>query len=224
MQYGSLAESVLRMNSALHPPATYPVFSPHSPYARSIADRDAVMREIPVTSQSMRELERFDKIAGMLSWLCSCDHKQIGILYLLTALGFFVIGGCEALVMRLQLAVANSHLLKPEAYDQLFTLHGTTMIFLVIMPTLLGLAVYLLPLMIGARDMAFPRLNALSYWLLLFGGVFLYGCAETARKISPFTHPGAPTWAAPCVGFRTPNSSCVLATEVADCAGQISLM
>ena len=132
------------------------------------------MSEVLVTPQSVEELDRFEKTAGMLSWLSSCDHKQIGILYLLTALGFFVVGGCEALLMRLQLAFANNHFLGPEAYDQLFTLHGTTMIFLVVMPTLLGLSVYLLPLMIGARDMAFPRVNALSYWLLLFGGVFLY--------------------------------------------------
>ena len=130
--------------------------------------------EIPVTTQSMQDLDQFEKSSGMLSWFSSCDHKQIGILYLLTASGFFVIGGCEALLMRLQLALANNHFLKPEAYDELFTLHGTTMIFLVIMPLLLGLSVYLLPLMVGARDMAFPRLNALSYWLLLFGGVFLY--------------------------------------------------
>ncbi len=132
------------------------------------------MSEVLVTPTSMQELERFEKTAGMLSWLASCDHKQIGILYLLTAAMFFVIGGCEALVMRIQLALANNHFLKPEGYDQLFTLHGTTMIFLVVMPALLGLSVYLLPLMIGARDMAFPRMNALSYWLLLFGGIFLY--------------------------------------------------
>ncbi|MGC2822514.1 MAG: cytochrome c oxidase subunit I [Candidatus Sulfotelmatobacter sp.] len=132
------------------------------------------MSEVLVTPQSVEELERFEKTAGMLSWLSSCDHKQIGILYLLTALGFFIVGGCEALLMRVQLAFANSHFLGPESYDQLFTLHGTTMIFLVVMPTLLGLSVYLLPLMIGARDMAFPRMNALSFWLLLFGGIFLY--------------------------------------------------
>ncbi|MGH9511840.1 MAG: cytochrome c oxidase subunit I [Terriglobales bacterium] len=132
------------------------------------------MSEVLVSPSSMQELDRFEKTAGMLSWLSSCDHKQIGILYLLTALAFFIIGGCEALIMRLQLAVANNNFLTPETYDQLFTLHGTTMIFLVIVPTLLGFSVYLLPLMIGARDMAFPRMNALSYWLLLFGGVFLY--------------------------------------------------
>ena len=132
------------------------------------------MSEVLVTPQSVEELERFEKTAGMLSWLSSCDHKQIGILYLLTALGFFIVGGCEALLMRVQLAFANCHFLGPESYDQLFTLHGTTMIFLVVMPTLLGLSVYLLPLMIGARDMAFPRMNALSFWLLLFGGIFLY--------------------------------------------------
>ena len=96
------------------------------------------------------------------------------MLYLLTALGFFIVGGCEALFMRIQLAVPNNHFLKPETYDELFTLHGTTMIFLVVVPTLLGLSMYLVPLMIGARDVAFPRLNALGYWLLLFGGIFLY--------------------------------------------------
>lgn len=124
------------------------------------------MSEVLVTPQSVEQLERFETTAGMLSWLSSCDHKQIGILYLLTALAFFIVGGCEALLMRLQLAFANNHLLGPEAYDQLFTLHGTTMIFLVVMPTLLGLSVYFLPLMIGARDMAFPRL--VNSFLMVF--------------------------------------------------------
>ncbi len=132
------------------------------------------MSEIAVRPEPIAELAAFEDKGTLLAWVSSCDHKQLGILYLLTALGFFIIGGCEALVMRLQLGVPNNHLLKPEAYDQLFTLHGTTMIFLVIVPTLLGLSMYLVPLMIGARDVAFPRLNALGYWLLLFGGVFLY--------------------------------------------------
>jgi heme/copper-type cytochrome/quinol oxidase subunit 1 len=121
------------------------------------------MSEIAVRPEPIAELAAFEGKGTILTWISSCDHKQLGILYLLTALGFFLIGGCEALVMRLQLAVPNNHLLKPEAYDQLFTLHGTTMIFLVIVPTLLGLSTYLVPLMIGARDVAFPRLNALGY-------------------------------------------------------------
>jgi cytochrome c oxidase subunit I len=111
---------------------------------------------------------------GLLSWVASVDHKQIGILYLGTAFFFFLVGGFEALLIRLQLAQPGERLLSPEHYNQIFTMHGTTMIFLVVMPALLGFATYLVPLMIGARDMAFPRLNALSYWILLFGGLFLY--------------------------------------------------
>jgi heme/copper-type cytochrome/quinol oxidase subunit 1 len=132
------------------------------------------MSEIAVRPGPIRDLTDFEEKHSLLAWLSSCDHKQIGVLYLLTALGFFIVGGCEALFMRIQLAVPNNLFLKPETYDELFTLHGTTMIFLVVVPTLLGLSMYLVPLMIGARDVAFPRLNALGYWLLLFGGVFLY--------------------------------------------------
>lgn len=112
--------------------------------------------------------------SGLLGWFTTVDHKRIGILYLATSGVFFLLGGLEALLMRLQLAQPEADVLGPEAYNQLFTMHGTTMIFLVIMPLLLGFANYFLPLMIGARDMAFPRLNALSYWLLLFGGMLLY--------------------------------------------------
>src|SRR5216684_1727146 len=109
-----------------------------------------------------------------LSWVATVDHKRIGILYLLTTFAFFLIGGVEALVMRLQLAAPHNNLLSPDIYNQLFTMHGTTMIFLVVMPALIGFANYFVPLMIGARDMAFPRLNAMSYWLLLFGGLLLH--------------------------------------------------
>jgi cytochrome c oxidase subunit I len=111
---------------------------------------------------------------GLLAWMATVDHKRIGILYVLTTLVFFLVGGAEALLMRLQLAWPQNHLLSPEAYNQLFTMHGTTMIFLVVMPALIGFANYFVPLMIGARDMAFPRLNALSYWLLLLGGLLLH--------------------------------------------------
>jgi cytochrome c oxidase subunit 1/cytochrome c oxidase subunit I+III len=111
---------------------------------------------------------------GFFEWVATVDHKRIGILYLLTAFFFFGVGGLEALVMRLQLARPNNTLLSPDAYNQLFTMHGTTMIFLVVMPTLIGLANYFVPLMIGARDMAFPRLNAMGYWFLPFGGLLLH--------------------------------------------------
>jgi cytochrome c oxidase subunit I len=110
----------------------------------------------------------------LLSWVSTTDHKRIGLLYLVTTAAFFLIGGVEALVMRLQLSLPRATVVGPETYNWLFTMHGTTMIFLVVMPLLLGFANYFVPLMIGARDMAFPRLNALSYWLLLFGGLLLY--------------------------------------------------
>ena len=108
------------------------------------------------------------------SWLTTTDHKRIGILYIVTSLVFFIAGGIIALVMRAQLATPNEHVVTKNSYDELFTMHGTTMIFLVIVPILAGFGNYLVPLMIGARDMAFPRLNALSYWLFLFGGIILY--------------------------------------------------
>ena len=107
------------------------------------------------------------------SWLVTVDHKRIGILYLATAGLFFVAGGIMALLIRTQLAQADVHFIERDSYNELFTIHGTTMIFLVVVPILAGFANYLVPLMIGARDMAFPRLNALSYWLFLFGGVIL---------------------------------------------------
>src|ERR1700746_3108823 len=108
-----------------------------------------------------------------LAWLSTGDHKSIAILYLLTALFFFVIGGVEALLMRLQLAVPNNHFLAPDTFNQLFTMHGTTMIFLVVMPVVFGFANYLIPLQIGARDMAFPRLNAFGFWCVPLGGTLL---------------------------------------------------
>src|SRR5438067_3734163 len=108
------------------------------------------------------------------SWLATVDHKRIGILYILTSLVFFVAGGIVALLMRSQLARPNEHVFTRDTYDQMFTMHGTTMIFLVVVPVFAGLANYLVPLMIGARDMAFPRLNAASYWFYLLGGIVLY--------------------------------------------------
>jgi cytochrome c oxidase subunit 1/cytochrome c oxidase subunit I+III len=109
-----------------------------------------------------------------LAWLSTVDHKRIGILYMLTALVFFVAGGIEALLIRIQLAVPNNHFVSPDTYNMLFTMHGTTMIFLVVMPLMFGLANYFVPLQIGARDMAFPRLNAFSFWLVPFGGILLH--------------------------------------------------
>jgi cytochrome c oxidase subunit I len=123
--------------------------------------------ELDVVPEQMERLERYERSAGILKWFASVDHKQIAIMYMLTSLFFFFVGGVEALLMRWQLA-------RPE-YNQLFTLHGTTMIFLVAVPALLAFGNYFIPLQIGARDIAFPRLNAMSFWMLVFGGVLLYG-------------------------------------------------
>ena len=109
-----------------------------------------------------------------LAWLSTVDHKRIAVLYMLTALFFFVVGGVEALFIRLQLAVPNNHFLQPDTFNQLFTMHGTTMIFLVAMPALFGFVNYVLPLQIGARDMAFPRLNAFGFWCQPMGGILLH--------------------------------------------------
>jgi cytochrome c oxidase subunit 1 len=109
----------------------------------------------------------------VVRWLVTTDHKRIGILYISTALVFFVLAGLMALVFRLQLSQANADVLSAEHYNELITIHGTSMIFLVVVPILAGFGNYLVPLMIGARDVAFPRLNALSYWLFVLGGTTL---------------------------------------------------
>jgi len=107
-------------------------------------------------------------------WLTTVDHKKIGLMYIVYALLFLVVAGAQALVMRIQLAVPNNHFVSPQVFNRLFTMHGTTMIFFVAVPVLFGFGNYLIPLMIGARDMAFPRLNAFSFWLSAFGGFLLY--------------------------------------------------
>ncbi|MFN8579620.1 MAG: cytochrome c oxidase subunit I [Gemmatimonadaceae bacterium] len=110
---------------------------------------------------------------GLMSWLTTVDHKRIGILYLHTSLFFFIVGGMEAIIMRYQLMKPNMQAVSAETFNQLFTMHGTTMVFLVIMPLSAAFFNYLIPLQIGARDVAFPRLNAFSYWVYLLGGTFI---------------------------------------------------
>jgi cytochrome c oxidase subunit I len=119
----------------------------------------------------LQPLKTYD---GLLSWLHTTDHKRIGILYLVFSGAFFILGGLEAMVMRWQLATPNAHIVSAEVYNQLFTMHGVTMIFFVVMPLLIGFANYFVPLQIGYRDMAFPRLNAMSVWLFLFSGLLMY--------------------------------------------------
>ncbi len=107
-------------------------------------------------------------------WVVTVDHKRLGVMYIATSLLFFAVAGSLAALMRTQLAFPDGHVLRPEVFNRLFTVHGTTMVFLVGMPLFAGFANYLVPLMIGARDMAFPRLNAFGYWTFLFGGLLLY--------------------------------------------------
>jgi cytochrome c oxidase subunit I+III len=112
---------------------------------------------------------------GVLGWLTTTDHKRVGLLYFWSTLVFFAAGGVEAMIMRTQLAEANNHVVGPEAYNQLFTVHGMTMIFWFIIPMTTGaFGNYLVPIMVGARDMAFPRMNALSFWIFVASGIFLY--------------------------------------------------
>ena len=111
--------------------------------------------------------------SGVWSWLATTDHKRIGQLYLYTSLLWFLIGGIEAAIIRTQLFGPNQHLVTAQTYNELFTMHGTTMIFLVVMPLSAAFFNFLIPLQIGARDVAFPRLNAFSYWVFLFGGLFI---------------------------------------------------
>src|SRR6266404_7529535 len=112
-----------------------------------------------------------DRLHG---WITTVDHKRLGVLYIGYALLFLSIGGIEAAAMRIQLIRPHYNFVSPQVFNRLFTMHGTTMIFFVAMPLVFGFANYVVPLMIGARDMAFPRLNAFSFWMSLFGGLLLY--------------------------------------------------
>ena len=123
----------------------------------------------------------------MKTWLTTTDHKRIGQLYFWTALGFFLIGGLEALVIRAQLSRPEGIGVSAEIYNQMFTMHGTTMVFLALMPLSAAFFNYIIPLQIGARDVAFPRLNALSYWIFLSGALllnasWLFGMAPDGTK------------------------------------------
>src|SRR6202453_2620432 len=123
----------------------------------------------PVPQLAVRSL--VDKLH---EWVTTVDHKRLGLLYILYALFFLVVGGIEATVMRIQLIRPHNDFVSPQVFNRMFTMHGTTMIFFVVMPVMFGFANYLIPLMIGARDMAFPRLNAFSFWMTAFAGLLLY--------------------------------------------------
>ena len=132
-------------------------------------------KEIVVAPERrVRILQRPEKSTGWWSWFTTIDHKKIAILYGVTAITFMMIGGIEALLIRLQLAQPDGTVLTAARYNEFFTMHGTTMVFLLGMPIAAAFGNYLVPLMIGARDVAFPRLNMLGYWIFLFGGMFIY--------------------------------------------------
>ncbi len=124
-------------------------------------------------SSSFGVFRRPVETTGWKSWLFTIDHKKLGIMYGAVALFFFVVGGCEALLIRLQLAGPNGTILSADKYNQMFTMHATTMVFLFVMPMAAAFANYFVPLQIGARDVAFPRINAFGFWCFLAGGLFL---------------------------------------------------
>ncbi len=129
-----------------------------------------------------RLLQLWDRPHNAYGWFATVDHKDLGIRYLFTAFCFLLIGGVEALLMRIQLARPEQNFLTPEMYDQIFSMHGITMIFWYAAPILSGFSVYLVPLMIGARDMAFPRLNAFTYWTYLLSGIPPYAAPVSAKR------------------------------------------
>jgi cytochrome c oxidase subunit 1 len=141
-----------------------------------------------VTQAAARPVTIFRRPAaqhGIWSWITTADHKRIGIMYGYTAFIFFILGGLEALFLRIHLAQADSEFLTAAEYNSLFTTHAVTMVFLVVMPMAAAFVNYVMPLLIGARDVAFPRMNALSYWIFLFGGIFLYSVVFFADVVPP---------------------------------------
>ena len=121
--------------------------------------------------RELRELKRtWQRPPGVIGWFTDTDHKIIGLRYITTAFIFFLLGGIEAALMRIQLARPENHFLNPDLYNQVFTVHGTTMMFLFAVPIMTALGIYLVPLMVGTRDVAFPRLNSFGYFVYLIGG------------------------------------------------------
>src|SRR3970040_501532 len=146
--------------------------------SRAIEERPSAILE------AMRQLrEDAASYRGIWSWITTVDHKRIGIMYGVPSLSFFVLGGIEALLLRLQLSTANGEVLNPDQYNRIFTMHGTTMIFLVVMPLSAAFFNLMTPLMIGARDVAFPRVNSFSYWVCLAGGIFMNASFFTGGNI-----------------------------------------
>src|ERR1700754_301539 len=129
------------------------------------------IREIALPANRATDVSFVDRLHRLV---VTVDHKKLGLMYIGTALVFLVVAGLMASAIRLQLSVPNNTFLAPDVFNRFFTMHGTAMVFLVGMPIIAGLGNYLVPLMVGTRDMAFPRLNAFGYWMFLFGGLLLY--------------------------------------------------
>ncbi len=181
-----------------------------------------------VRERAMLE-KTWGKNRGLLGWLSDTGHKPIGLRYIVTAFCFFALGGIEAALMRLQLSRPNNHVLNPDLYNQIFTIHGSTMMFLFAVPVMLGMGVYFVPLMVGTRNVPFPKLNAYGYFVYLAGGLFLYamfflGAGPDAGWFSyvplsgPAFDPGkrADTWAQ-MITF-TEFSALIVAVEIVVCA------
>src|SRR5215468_6583628 len=136
------------------------------------------MSSVPTAAPAPRDIAPASESSGVLAilheWVVTVDHKRLGIMYVVTGFIFLVIGGIEASLMRLQLAWPGLTVVPADTFNRLFTMHGTTMVFQFGIPVVFGFANYLVPLMIGARDLAFPRLNAFGFWVLLFGGLLLH--------------------------------------------------
>src|SRR5258705_2888558 len=131
----------------------------------TLADEERLRRQLGETWYVPR---------GIIGWFSVADHKTIGRRYIATAFCFFIFAGVLAGLMRLQLAVPNNHFIGPDLYNQIFTVHGSTMMFLFAVPVMEAVGLYMVPIMIGTRNVSFPRLNALGYWMYLIGGLLLY--------------------------------------------------
>ena len=150
----------------------------HQEDERLAAERKTIVRDGPkLTGDALdaRLHATWRRPPGIIGWLATVDHKEIGRRYIITALMFLALGGVMALVMRLQLVRPDNNLVGASRYNELFTMHGSTMMFLFAVPVMEGVAVYVIPLMVGARSTTFPRLNAFSYFMYLFGGLMLWG-------------------------------------------------
>jgi cytochrome c oxidase subunit I len=176
------------------------------------------MAVMDATLPRPRFAARSDKSKGILGWLTTVDHKKIAIMYLVTTFFFFLVGGVMALLIRIQLAEPQNSFLTPEQYNQIFTMHGTTMIFLWIIPVWAGFGNYFVPLMIGARDMAFPRVNALSFWLIPLGGLIMYSGFLVPAVLNGSTvicpgGPGSAGWTG-YVPLTGPHYSCSMGQDL----------